>query len=130
MKDFFKALFKRTGTVTINGTRYSGNSVVISSSVVAGNVVGGDLIIDGVRQAGGICLRTAMNITVTGDVERLDTANGKVEVSGSCGVVKVAMGDVSCGDVSGDVSVDMGSVKCGNVSGKVKVDMGDINMLR
>jgi hypothetical protein len=130
MKDFFKALFKRTGTVTVNGTRYSGNSVVISGSVVAGNVVGGDLIIDGVRQASAISLSAPMNITVNGDVERLETASGKVEVAGSCGSVKTMSGGVTCGAVSGDVGTMSGDVKCGDVTGKVKTMSGDITMRR
>lgn len=57
MKQLFKALFKRVGSVIINGTSYSGGSVVIS-----GNIVGGDVYVDGVRQVGSICFKAPMSI--------------------------------------------------------------------
>lgn len=130
MKDFFKALFKRAGSVTINGESYSGSSVSIRSSFVAGGIVGGDVFIDGVRQPNGISLSAPLSITVNGDVDRLETAGGKVDVTGSCGSVKTMSGDVTCGAVSGDVGTMSGDVKCGDVTGKVKTMSGDITMRR
>ena len=125
MKELFKALFKRVGNVTINGTSYSGGSVVIS-----GNVVGGDVYVDGVRQVGTISFKAPMSIKVEGDVEHLQTAGGNVQVTGSCGDVRTMSGDVTCGAVSGDVETMSGDVKCSAVSGKVKTMSGDITMRR
>lgn len=125
MRSLFKALLKKVGTITVNGQTYSGSSVVIS-----GNVVGGDVFIDGVRQSGTISLSAPINVTVNGDVELLDAPSGKVNVTGSCGSVKTMSGDVTCGAVSGDVGTMSGDVKCGEVSGKVKTMSGDITMRR
>ncbi|MNG24145.1 hypothetical protein D3C84_1088360 [compost metagenome] len=109
----------------INGTKYSGGSVVIS-----GNVVGGDLYVDGVRPAGTISFKAPMSIKVEGDVERLETVGGNVHVTGWCRDVITTSGNVTCGDVSGDVETIAGSVKCSTVSGKVKTMSGGITMRR
>lgn len=130
MKQLFKALLKLGSSISINGTSYSGSSVVINGSHVVGNVVGGDLVIDGVRQPGAINLSEPISVSITGDVAHLDVAVGKVEVTGSCGSVKTMSGDVTCGAVSGDVGTMSGAVKCGEVSGKVKTMSGDITMKR
>lgn len=92
MNAIFKALLKLGSKITINGTSHSGSSVVIKGSCIAGNVVGGDLIIDGVRQPGTISLSAPINVTVNGDVELLDAPSGKVNVTGSCGSVKTMSG--------------------------------------
>jgi len=125
MKQLFKALFKRVGSVIINGTNYYGSSVVIS-----GSVVGGDVYVDGVRQVGNISFNAPMSIKVEGDVERLETVSGNVQVAGSCGDVSSTSGNVTCGAVSGDVETTSGAVKCSTVSGKVKTMSGDITMRR
>lgn len=130
MKDLFKALLKLGSSIKINGASYEGRSVVISGSNVVGNVVAGDLIIDGVRHPGAIDFKAPLTISITGDVERLETVAGKVEVSGACGGVKTMSGDVECGAVTGDVQTMSGDVHCGEVSGKVKTMSGDISMRR
>lgn len=67
-------------------------------------------------------------ITIIGDVSRIDGNFGKVIVEGSCNRVKTLSGNVEIrGDVGGDVSTTSGSVTCGNVEGDVSTTSGSIN---
>lgn len=47
---FFKALFKRTGSVTISGVAYSGNTVAVSGNRIGCDLCVGTVTIDGKSQ--------------------------------------------------------------------------------
>lgn len=115
MKKLFGAVLKAGASVNIDGKSFSGRSVQIINDRV---------IIDGVEQDGSLV--GPVSVTVHGDVERLETVSGNVEVSGSCGHVKTMSGDVRCGNVSGDVGTMSGDVTCGPIAGSVKSMSGDI----
>lgn len=67
-------------------------------------------------------------ITIIGDVSRIDGNFGKVIVEGSCNRVKTISGSIEVrGDVDGDVSSTSGSISCGNVAGDVSTISGRIN---
>jgi hypothetical protein len=66
-------------------------------------------------------------ITIIGDVSRINGNFGKVIVEGSCNRVKTLSGNVEIrGDVGGDVSTTSGSVTCGNVEGDVSTTSGSV----
>lgn len=115
MKIFNTIFGKGKGSVTIDGRSFSGRSISIDGDVV---------IVDGVVQQGSLV--GPVSITIAGDVERLETTSGTVDVSGSCGQVKTMSGDVRCGDVRGDVGTMSGDVTCGSIAGSVKTMSGDI----
>lgn len=105
----------KNGTITINGTRYTGNTFSID---------GDKVIIDGVQQAGSVSGPIA--IQITGDVQSIDGCADSIAVTGSCGSVKTVSGDVRCGPVTGNVQTVSGDVYCGDVAGSVKTLSGDI----
>lgn len=127
---FFKALFKQAGSVTINGVTYRGNSVVISGNRIGGDLNVGTVIIDGKRQQQQLHLGARISVQVAGDVAQLDCGTGDVKVSGSVGSLKTGSGDVECGDVQGSVTCGNGDVSCGHVGGDVRTGSGDISTRR
>jgi hypothetical protein len=104
-------------TVSINGQTYSGNNV----SIINGNVV-----IDGNKQDQ--VLEGPISVVVNGNVDRVETTSGDVDVTGSTGTVSTMSGSVTCGgNISGDVSTMSGSVRCdGSIGGSVETMSGSI----
>ena len=52
-----------------------------------------------------------VNVTITGDVDRIENASGEVLVKGNVtGNVKTVSGDVNCGSVGNDVQTVSGNV--------------------
>lgn len=115
MKIFNTIFGKGNGSVTIDGRSFSGRSISIDGDLV---------IVDGVVQEGSLV--GPVSIAVVGEIERLETTSGKVEVNGSCGQVKTMSGDVRCNDVHGDVGTMSGDVTCNTIAGNVKTMSGDI----
>ncbi|WP_282347980.1 hypothetical protein [Pseudomonas sp. PS01301] len=127
---FFKALFKQTGSVTINGVTYRGNSVVVSGNIVGGDLNIGTVTIDGKRQQQQLHLGASIAVRVMGDVSQLDCGAGDVKVSGSVGSLKTGSGNVECRDVQGDVASGSGNVSCGHVGGSVRTGSGNVSTRR
>lgn len=69
-----------------------------------------------------------INITITGDIERLDIDYCQtIHVTGNSKRVKTNNGDIHIGgDVEGDVHTNMGSITCGKVEGDCHTNMGSI----
>ena len=69
-----------------------------------------------------------VNITIEGDVERLEVDTCEtITVNGNVKRIKTNMGSVEIsGDVSGDVHANMGSITCGNIEGDCHANMGSI----
>ena len=106
-----------SNTVTINGTTYHGNTVTIKD---------GKVIVDGKEVE---CKEKEIHISVTGDVDTIETASGDVEVSGDANIVSSTSGDVVVkGSVNGDVETVSGDVDvCGDIHGKVTTVSGDVS---
>lgn len=112
-----RALFKSTGSVTIDGKSFRGRHVEIIDDLV---------IVNGVTQEGSLV--GPVSVTVHGDVEQLTTASGDVTVTGDCGGVTTTSGDVRCGDVAGEVRTVSGDVICKQVMGNVRTVSGDVKL--
>lgn len=110
-------IFGNKGTININGSSYSGSNVSIINGVVT---------IDGVVQKQQI--GHVVNVTITGDVDRIENAAGEVLVKGNVtGNVKTVSGDINCGSVGNDVQTVSGNVTAdGSIGGSVKTVSGDI----
>lgn len=116
MKKLFSALLKAGASINIDGRDIvGGRSVVIN---------GDRVFVDGVEQQGSLV--GPVSITITGDVDRLETASGDVEVGGSCVSISTMSGDVVCGAVSGSVSTMSGDVSCTAIGGSVSSMSGDV----
>lgn len=112
-----RALFKSTGSVTIDGKSFRGRHVEIIDDLV---------IVNGVTQEGSLV--GPISVTVHGDVEHLTTASGDVTVTGDCHDVTTTSGDVRCGDVAGEVRTVSGDVTCKQISGNVRTVSGDVRL--
>ena len=110
-------IFGNKGTININGSSYSGSNVSIINGVVT---------VDGVVQKQQI--GHVVNVTITGDVDRIENASGEVLVKGNVtGNVKTVSGDVNCGSVGNDVQTVSGNVTAdGSIGGSVKTVSGNI----
>lgn len=110
-------IFGNNGTININGSSYSGSNVSIINGVVT---------VDGVVQKQQI--GHTVNVTITGDVERIENASGEVLVKGNVtGNVKTVSGNVKCGSIGNDVQTVSGNVNAdGSIGGSVKTVSGDI----
>lgn len=115
----------------------AGNKVVINGrTVLNGDVVGGDLIINGTRN--GVSINgqdfeisdKIIKITIEGNVSgKVETGSGDVTVQGNAGSVKTMSGDARiAGDVNGDVSTMSGDVLAKAIGGNVKTMSGDIRL--
>jgi len=111
----FRALFQSKGRITIDGRNFVGRNITIHNDKV---------IVDGVEQSGSLV--GPVSVTVHGDVDRLETVSGNVEVSGACLGAKTVSGDIRCRDVAGNVSTISGNVTCGRIGGSAKSMSGDI----
>lgn len=116
MRKLLTTVFKGHGRITIDGRDFVGRNITINDDRV---------IVDGVEQEG--YLVGPVSIAITGDVERLETTSGDVEVSGTCGSVSTMSGDVICRDVTGNVSTMSGDVTSGKIAGKVSSMSGDVS---
>jgi hypothetical protein len=108
-----------SSTIVINGKTYFGNSISISN---------GKVIIDGKESEPGESNGKIINITVTGNVEKLvvDVCD-KISISGSVNSIKTVSGDVDVsGNVAGSINTMSGDVDCGQVSGSVSTMSGNI----
>lgn len=110
-------IFGSTGTITVNGSSYSGSNVSIIEGVVT---------VDGVVQKQKI--GHLVNVTITGDVERIENTSGDVFIRGNVtGNVKTVSGSVECADIGKDVQTISGNVTAsGSINGNVKTISGDI----
>lgn len=110
-------------TCYVNGKKYQfpdNASVCIEN----GNVkVNGKLFVDGKEFE-----EKVINITIEGNVEKLESGSADTTINGNCGGIKCGSGDIVIkGDVSGDVSTGSGDVECCNISGSVRTGSGDVN---
>jgi len=108
----------------INGKRFDLGSAARNVSVVNGKV-----IVDGKHiDLDGFADTPVFNITIEGNVDKVDGEFSTVKVIGNTGDVKTMSGDVRVeGDVVGSVSTMSGDAKIkGNVGGSVKSMSGDI----
>ena len=103
------------GKVVIDGREFSGRSISIAN---------GKVIVDGVTQSGELI--GEINVTVHGDVERIENGAGTVKAN-AVGNISTHSGDVECGDVSGSVKTMSGGVTCGAIQGNVSTMAGDIH---
>lgn len=110
-------IFGSTGTITVNGSSYSGSNVSIIDGVVT---------VDGVIQKQKIS--HLVNVTIAGDVERVENTAGDVFIRGNVtGNVKTVSGSVECADIGNDVQTISGNVTAsGSINGNVKTISGDI----
>ena len=69
-----------------------------------------------------------INITIEGNVERLEVDYcNEITVNGDAKRVRANCGNVNIkGNVSGDVHANCGSITCGNVEGDCHANMGSI----
>ena len=91
-------------SITINGETYTGNSISIN---------GNKVVIDGEKQEQ--ILVGDIQVTIDGDVDKLETISGDVVVHGDVGRLQTTSGDVQCdGDIT--MNVQNGWKKVGEVS--------------
>ena len=71
---------------------------------------------------------TCDKVHVNGDVKRLSTTSGDVDVKGNVtGCIQTASGDVDVdGSVDGNITTASGDVSCGRVSGSASTMTGDV----
>lgn len=104
----------RNCRINIDGKEFRGNNVSITN---------GKVTVDGVVQDGELV--GDVNITVHGDVERLENNAGIVKAN-SVGSVRTQSGDVECGNVTGSVQTMSGDIGCGSIGGSVSTMSGDV----
>lgn len=114
--ELFDAMFKGTGTVNINGRNYTGQNIYI---------IHDDVFVDGVLQGSNIPDRK-LEVTVIGDVTRLETHSGSVTVAGNVQSINTSSGNVRCEDVLENVSTYSGNVSSQHIEGSVKTYSGNI----
>ena len=123
------------------------NSVTINGKTITSNgsisIINGKVIIDGVEQDTGDAKEINISIEgdvktlnapgcntieVSGNVDKLSTSSGDVEVGGNVYQgIQCSSGDVEVeGDVAGDIQTSSGDVKCGKVEGDVTTTSGSI----
>ena len=104
-----------TGSVTIDGKKFTGNSFQVKN---------GKVIIDGKTQDGELV--GDINVTVHGDVELLENGSGNVKAE-NVGEINTGSGDVECAYVSGSIRTGSGDVECGKVNGSIRTGSGDVS---
>ena len=69
-----------------------------------------------------------INIYITGDIDKLEVdCCNKIEVNGQVRKVDTTSGDVEVkGDVTGDIETLSGDINCGSVGGDISTMSGDI----
>ena len=124
----------------MNSVTINGKTITSKGSV---SIINGQVIIDGVKQDTGDAKEINISIegnvetlnapgcntiSVSGDVTKLSTSSGDVEVGGNVlSGIQCSSGDVEVeGDVSGSIQTSSGDVKCGRVAGDVTTMSGNI----
>ena len=102
------------GHVVIDGRKFEGKNITINN---------GKVIVDGVSQDGE--LSGTVNVSVHGDVERLENNSGNVTAE-NVGDISTGSGDVTCSSVSGSIRTGSGDVECGSVGGSIRTGSGDV----
>ena len=102
--------------ITINGNKYSGNSIVVSNNKVIIN--GKDVTPDSKN----------IEIKVDGDIDELKVDNcNNIEVNGNVNNIKSTNGDIDVnGNVNGSITTVNGDVDCHNIGGSVSSVNGDV----
>lgn len=122
----FKRKLKNMAQIIINNVTHVGKNLSVKNTIIGrDNQV--NITIDG-NNVYSSSNNTPINISVTGDIERLEAGSGDVIVKGNCGSIKTGSGDV---EISGDVisqgiQTGSGDVTCGDVHGNIKTGSGDI----
>ncbi|MNC14690.1 hypothetical protein D3C75_624770 [compost metagenome] len=116
MTDWFSATMEAGGNVTINGVSYPGGSISIGRD---------GILIDGEVQ-GNILGLPQIIVNIIGNVGKVQTATGDIDIQGDCTDVYSTSGDIHCWSVDGDVQNVSGDINCGNVAGNVKTLSGNI----
>jgi len=102
--------------ITINGKSYKGNSITIINDkvIIDGKEVETDEKTINITVEGSITklkVDSCNTLEVGGDVHKLTTMSGDVEVSGNVtGSIETMSGDVDCGDVGGGIETMSGDV--------------------
>jgi len=100
LNKLFNVAFKnKGGTVEINGNSFTGNSITIAN---------GQVIVDGVSFT--IDQSPVLNVSVEGDIDKLETTSGDINIEGDVGIVRTVSGHVTCGDVTGRVETVSGDI--------------------
>lgn len=111
------------GTIVINGKKlhYEGSLTVINGKYF----VNGKEVTDWNELAKD---QKQVNIEIHGDVEKIDVeCCDQITITGNVKKVKTTSGDVEIhGDVDGDVESVSGSIECGNVGGDARTISGNI----
>lgn len=95
---------KGAASVTINGKRFTGDSIV----ALDGEVFVDGIKVDSIASKGGI-----FNVTVTGNPDHVETVNGDITVEGHVTSVETVNGDVQAKLISGRCSTVNGDIKKG-----------------
>jgi hypothetical protein len=103
-------------TISINNNSYHGRNISVINNKVY--IDGKDVTPDSKE----------INISVVGNVGELKVDNcNKITITGDVESIETQSGDVKCGSVSKSVKTMSGDVECGNVGGDIKTMSGDIN---
>jgi hypothetical protein len=107
--------------IFINGNRV--NNIKSNGNI---SIINGKVIVDG--QTLELDDSPVFNITIEGNVDKIDGEFASVEVTGDAGTVSTMSGDVTVkGGVNGSVSTMSGDVNAkGGVGGSVSTMSGDI----
>lgn len=102
--------------ININGKTFFGKSISINNNKII--IDGKDVTPDSKE----------ISIKVEGNIEKLSVdACNQVTVTGDVGKINTMSGDVDVtGNVTGNIETMSGDVHCGNVGGKIKTMTGDI----
>lgn len=94
----------------INGKWYDGNGCEIDMNNL-----------EGMKEA------KTINITIEGNVDRLDVDNcSSIVINGDCKKVKTTSGDIRCNDIDGDAESVSGDIECEVIHGDAKTVNGNI----
>lgn len=115
-------LTRVSGSVSVNGTVYSGSSITIGSDKSGNRQV----IIDGVVQQTSLVGEIA--IQITGNVGAVDLTAGSVTVNGDVGSVETVSGNVSAQTIKGNAQTVSGDIKTSSLEGNAKTMSGDISV--
>lgn len=101
--------------ININGTTFSGNSIVVNNGRVIIN--GKDQTPDGKE----------ISIIVTGNIEELDVDYCKeVVINGNVTNARTGSGDLTCNSILGNAQSGSGDIECESIGGSVQTGSGDV----
>jgi DUF4097 and DUF4098 domain-containing protein YvlB len=111
---------KGNGVVSVNGQTYVGDNI---------SIINDRVFVDGVEQEQSFANSNHLiEVTVTGDVAKIETVSGNIRVTGTAGSVSTTSGDAEVGHVQGSVSSVSGDVFVkGNVNGSISTVSGDVS---